>query len=110
MELEIHSDEGLVLVGDRPVALSVREAGVLGALARRPGRTITREDLYRMVWGTHLRPGDRTIDVYVSRLRAKLEDAAPGWRFIHTHVGFGYRLWPEPFTTVSHADDRAVTR
>jgi DNA-binding response OmpR family regulator len=109
-DLEIHAAEGFAVVGDRSVALSAREVGVLGALATRFGRTVTREDLYRMVWGTNLRPGDRSIDVYVSRLRGKLEAARPGWCFIHTHVGFGYRLAPQPFTTVSHPDDHPVTR
>jgi len=47
------------------------------------------------VWGGRLREGDRSIDVYVHKLRAKLEAALPGWSFIHTHVGFGYRFTPE---------------
>jgi DNA-binding response OmpR family regulator len=47
------------------------------------------------VWGRTLRDGDRSIDVYVHKLRSKLEGALPGWRFIHTHVGFGYRFTPE---------------
>jgi DNA-binding response OmpR family regulator len=34
--------------------------------------------------------------VYVHKLRSKLESALPDMRFIHTHVGFGYRLAPEP--------------
>jgi DNA-binding response OmpR family regulator len=46
------------------------------------------------VW-MYLRPGDRSVDVYVSKLRAKLEAAAPGRRYIHTHPGFGYRFQPQ---------------
>jgi DNA-binding response OmpR family regulator len=46
-----------------------------------------------------LRSGDRSIDVYVHKVRVKLEDALPQRRFIHTHVGFGYRFAAEP----SHA-------
>jgi DNA-binding response OmpR family regulator len=42
-----------------------------------------------------MRPGDRSVDVYVRKLRVKLESALPGWRFIHTHFGFGYRLTAE---------------
>lgn len=44
------------------------------------------------VWGHPLRDRDRSIDVYVHKVRGKLEAALPGWRFIHTHVGFGYRF------------------
>ena len=36
------------------------------------------------------------MDVYVRKLRHKLELALPEWRFIHTHFGFGYRFHPEP--------------
>ena len=43
-----------------------------------------------------MRAGDRSVDVYVRKLRVKLEQALPGWRFIHTHFGFGYRLAAEP--------------
>ena len=45
-------------------------------------------------------PDDRSVDVYVHKLRAKLGDALPEWRFIHTHFGFGYRLEPERFHTL----------
>jgi DNA-binding response OmpR family regulator len=95
-DLEIHPDEGLVVAGGRTLTLSVREYELLVALARRPRRIVRREDLYRIVWGGQLREGDRSIDVYVHKLRVKLEDALPDWGFIHTHVGFGYRLEPEP--------------
>ena len=94
-DLEIRPTEGLVLAGDRVLALSVREFGLLVALARRPDRIVRREDLYRIVWGSHLRDGDRSIDVYVHKLRSKLEAALPEHSFIHTHVGFGYRFAPE---------------
>ena len=94
-ELEIRPDEGLCLAGEIAVALSVREFGLLVALARRAGRIVRREDLYRLVWDAPLREGDRTVDVYVHKLRSKLEAALPEHRFIHTHVGFGYRFAPE---------------
>ncbi|HWT95041.1 MAG TPA: response regulator transcription factor [Solirubrobacteraceae bacterium] len=94
-DLEIRPDEGLAMAGDRVLVLSVREFGLLVALARRAGRIVRREDLYALVWGSSLRQGDRSIDVYVHKLRTKLEDAMPEWKFIHTHVGFGYRLTPE---------------
>jgi DNA-binding response OmpR family regulator len=94
-ELEIRPDEGLVLANGRALALSVREFALLVAMVRRLGAIITREELYRTVWGSDLRPGDRSVDVYVSKLRSKLEAVLPDRRFIHTHPGFGYRFQPE---------------
>jgi DNA-binding response OmpR family regulator len=94
-ELEIRPDEGLVLATGRALTLSVREFELLVAMARRVGAIITREELYRTVWGSELRLGDRSVDVYVSKLRSKLEAALPDRRFIHTHPGFGYRFQPE---------------
>ena len=77
----------------------MREFCLLVELARRPGRIVTRDNLYELVWRDHLRSGDRSVDVYIHKLRGKLEAALPEWRFIHTHVGFGYRFSSEP----SHA-------
>ena len=65
-----------------------------------------REELFRLVWGREMRAGDRSVDVYVRKLRVKLEEALPGWRFIHTHFGFGYRLSAEP---AQNANDRFTT-
>lgn len=90
-DLEVIPRTGLVRVGGEPLALSVRELGVLAALLRREGRVVSREELYAEVWGGALRPNDRSVDVYVHKLRVKLE-AAVGDRLIHTHFGFGYRV------------------
>ena len=78
------------------------------ALARSGGGIVRREDLYRRVWGGALREGDRSIDVYIHKLRVKLEQALPDTRYIHTHVGFGYRFAPEP-SRAFHIRRRAVT-
>lgn len=95
-ELEIRPGEGLALARGRALTLSVREFELLVAMARRQGAIVTREDLYRSVWGTQLRARDRSVDVYVSKLRGKLEAALPDRQFIHTHPGFGYRFQPQP--------------
>jgi DNA-binding response OmpR family regulator len=93
--LEVRPGEDLALADGRPLVLSVREHAVLVTLARRADRIVSRDELYALAWGRDLRPGDRSVDVYVHRLRAKLEAALPGWALIHTHIGFGYRLSAE---------------
>ena len=92
--LELRPSEGLATAAGRALQLSVREFGLLAELALNDGRIVRREELYESVWGEPLRPGDRTVDVYVRRLRVKLAQALPDWSFIHTHVGFGYRFAP----------------
>jgi DNA-binding winged helix-turn-helix (wHTH) protein len=94
-DLEVRPADHLVLAGGRVLSLSVRELELLAALARKQGRIVAREELYATVWGAPLREQDRSVDVYVHKLRSKLACAAPGWRFIHTHFGFGYRFEPE---------------
>jgi DNA-binding response OmpR family regulator len=90
--LEVRPADRLALVRGQALILSVRELEVLAELLRRRGRVVAREELYATVWGRELREGDRSVDVYVHRLRLKLELALPGHRFIHTHFGAGYRL------------------
>jgi DNA-binding response OmpR family regulator len=95
-ELEIRPAEHLARARGRALSLSVRELELLAALARREGRIVPREELYETVWGAPMRASDRSVDVYVHKLRAKLANALPEWEFIHTHFGFGYRFQPEP--------------
>ena len=93
--LQILPDEHLARASGRALMLSIRELRLLTELARRADRIMSREELFRLVWGREMRAGDRSVDVYVRKLRVKLEQALPGWRFIHTHFGFGYRLAAE---------------
>jgi DNA-binding response OmpR family regulator len=101
-ELEIRPAEHLARARGRTLSLSVRELDLLAALARREGRIVPREELYETVWGAPLRTQDRSVDVYVHKLRTKLADALPEWGFIHTHFGFGYRFQPEPSPLLDH--------
>jgi DNA-binding response OmpR family regulator len=103
--LQILPDEHIARVKGRALMLSIRELRLLTELARRPDRIMDREELFRLAWGKEMRNGDRSVDVYVRRLRVKLEQAMPGWRFIHTHFGFGYRLAPER----THVPSQAFT-
>lgn len=93
--LEILPDEHLARASGRALMLSIRELRLLTELARREDRIMSREELYALVWGRDMRTGDRSVDVYVRKLRVKLQEALPDWRFIHTHFGFGYRLAAE---------------
>ena len=104
--LQIRASDGLVTAAGRPLTLSIREYELLLALARRSGRIIARDEVYREAWGAAMRKGDRSVDVYVHKLRDKLEAALPDWRYIHTHLGFGYRLSAEPAPPgAAHAPD-----
>lgn len=85
----------MALVDGRPLSLTVRELQLLAALAARPQRILTREELYGEVWGRQRRRADRSVDVYIRRLRMKLAEAMPGRKLIHTHTGIGYRFSPD---------------
>jgi len=94
-ELEIRPSEYLALANGRPLRLTVRELDLLTALAERRDRIVSREELYQVVWDESYRKADRSVDVYIARLRHKLDEALPGRAYIHTHFGFGYRLSSE---------------
>ncbi len=88
-------EEHAALVDGRPLSLTVRELQLLTTLAAHPQRIMTREELYAEVWGGTPRHADRSVDVYVSRLRSKLGEALPDSALIHTHNGIGYRFSPD---------------
>jgi DNA-binding response OmpR family regulator len=94
-ELEIRPSEYVALARGKPLRLTVRELDLLTALAERSGRIVSREELYRAVWEEQYQKTDRSVDVYIARLRQKLDEAIPGTAYIHTHFGFGYRLSPD---------------
>lgn len=85
----------MALVNGRALSLTIRELQLLAAFVDHPERIVTREELYRQVWGGSLQPADRSVDVYVSRLRTKLAEALPDRTLIHTHTGIGYRFSPD---------------
>jgi DNA-binding response OmpR family regulator len=95
-ELEIRPSDHVAVAGGRTLLLSERELGLLAVLARHQDHVVARHELYSAVWRAPLRDADRSVDVYVHKLRSKLAEALPEWRFIHTHFGFGYRFAPEP--------------
>lgn len=93
--LEIRINDQIALAEGHALTLTRHELSLLISLVQRRGAVVSREDLSQRAWSRPLSDGDRSVDVYVRRLRAKLGRAAPNWEFIHTHFAFGYRLDPE---------------
>jgi len=79
---------------DEAVVLTSREFEVLAALARRPGRILSRDQILDIVANRHWTPYDRSIDVLVGKIRRKLGDAASATRLIKTIRGVGYMFSP----------------
>jgi DNA-binding winged helix-turn-helix (wHTH) protein len=94
--LELRLDEMQALVEGTRVGLTVREFQVLAVLADRADRVVRRPEIYRNVWGGEMKHRDRAVDVFVRKVRTKLAATAPGWAYVHTHFGIGYRFAPEP--------------
>jgi len=94
-ELSIRSDQFQAFVGTRSLDLTRREFELIRLLAANAGHVLEREAIYQRVWGYAMAHGDRSVDVFVRKLRQKLERASPQWRYIHTHFGVGYRFAPE---------------
>lgn len=93
--LELRPAEYQALVDGKRVNLTIREFQVLYALAEREDRVVRREDIYQRVWGREMKYRERAVDVFVRKVRNKLAATMPGWVYIHTHFGVGYRFTPE---------------
>lgn len=94
-ELEIRADQYQAFVGGAGIDLTRREFELLQLLAEARGQVVEREEIYQRVWGYSMVRGDRSVDVFVRKLRRKLQRSSPGWRYIHTHFGIGYRFEAE---------------
>jgi DNA-binding response OmpR family regulator len=94
-ELAIRPDRFDAYVGDEPATLSRKEYELLYQLAAANGRVLEREDIYQRVWGYTMVRGDRSVDVFVRKIRQKLERISPHRRHVHTHFGVGYRFAAE---------------
>lgn len=81
-----------VMLEDKPVDVTAYEFAILRALAQRPGRVLSREQLLDLAKGSAELSFDRSIDVHVSRLRAKLGDDSRSPRILKTVRGVGYLL------------------
>lgn len=106
--LEIRPDELQVLASGLRVGLTVREFQVLMVLAQREDHVVRRTDIYDQVWGGTMKQRDRSVDVFIRKVRTKLARAAPDWTYIHTHFGIGYRFTAIPLSYETVADSQRV--
>ena len=93
-EITIRPDLYQGYAGDSSLELTAREFEILHLLSQ-SDRVLRREEIYERVWGYAMAHGDRSVDVFVRKLRQKLRVASPLWSYIHTHFGVGYRFAPE---------------
>jgi DNA-binding response OmpR family regulator len=94
-EIEVRPDQFQAFARGRSIDLTRREFELIALLSAAGGRVLEREEIYQRVWGYTMAHGDRSVDVFVRKLRAKLQQASPGWNYIHTHFGVGYRFAAE---------------
>ncbi len=93
-EITVRPDLYQAYRGDESLELTAREFEILHLLSQ-SDRVLRREEIYERVWGYAMAHGDRSVDVFVRKLRQKLRSASPEWSYIHTHFGVGYRFAAE---------------
>ena len=103
-EITIRPDLYQAYAAETSLELTAREFEILNLLAQ-SDRVLRREEIYERVWGYAMAHGDRSVDVFVRKLRQKLRVASPLWSYIHTHFGVGYRFAPELDSASSGLDD-----
>ena len=110
-EVEIRADQFQAFASGASADLTRREFELIQLLADAEGQVLEREVIYQRVWGYAMAHGDRSVDVFVRKLRQKLEKVSPRWRYIHTHFGIGYRFAPvamDAVATPARAADSVV--
>ncbi len=93
-ELEVRADQFQAFIGGESLGLTRREFELLHVLAQEEGMVVERDRLYERVWGYAMAHGDRSVDVFIRKLRRKLQRRSQSWSYIHTHFGIGYRFEP----------------
>jgi DNA-binding response OmpR family regulator len=93
-ELRIDPLEVQAFIEGQSAELTPTEFRLLYQLALERGRVVTRDELLQKIWGRRETHRDRTVDVFVRRLREKVDRRAPRHTFIQTRYGVGYRLEP----------------
>jgi DNA-binding response OmpR family regulator len=93
-EITIRPDLYQAYANEISLELTAREFEILQLLSQ-SDRVLRREEIYERVWGYAMAHGDRSVDVFVRKLRQKLRAVSAEWSYIHTHFGVGYRFAPE---------------
>jgi DNA-binding response OmpR family regulator len=93
-EITVRPDLYQAYANEVSLELTAREFEILHLLSG-SDRVLRREEIYERVWGYAMAHGDRSVDVFVRKLRQKLRAASPKWSYIHTHFGVGYRFTPQ---------------
>lgn len=104
-EVEVRADQFQAFVAGVSLDLTRREFELLNLLAENEGNVLERETIYQQVWGYAMAHGDRSVDVFVRKLRQKIERRSPGFKYIHTHFGVGYRFSAETVTGQSQGTE-----
>jgi DNA-binding response OmpR family regulator len=94
--LRIDPDQVQAYVDGTDAGLTPTEFRLLYTLAREHGKVLTRDDLLQRVWGRPATHRDRTVDVFVRRLREKIDRLSATHTYIQTRYGVGYKLEAEP--------------
>ncbi len=102
-DIEVRADQFQAFVRGRSADLTRREFELLQLLTASRGLVLQREEIYQRVWGYAMAHGDRSVDVFVRKVRQKIERLSPEWRYIHTHFGIGYRFEPKTVEEVEHS-------
>jgi DNA-binding response OmpR family regulator len=95
-ELRIDPRSVQAYVDGQSVELTPTEFRLLYTLALEQGRVLTRDELLQRIWGRRLSRRDRTVDVFIRKLREKIDSRAPVHNFVHTRYGVGYKLEAQP--------------
>ena len=91
-DLEIHHEQGRVLMAGREVELNHGEYAMLYCMASSPGQVFSKAQLYEAAWGEEYLHGTNSVENTIWRLRRKLEEDPRHPAYIKTVVGTGYRL------------------
>lgn len=94
--LRIDPESVQAYLDGRSASLTPTEFRLLYALAEESPRVLTRDELLQKIWGRRLTRRDRTVDVFVRKLREKIDDRSSEYDFLHTRYGVGYKLEPLP--------------
>lgn len=91
-DVEMRSDQGIVLKGEVELPLTKTEYRLLHIFMENANKVLSRDQLLELVWGYEYLGDSRLVDAHIRRLRVKIEDSAEDPKIIVTVRGMGYRL------------------